>query len=54
VITLDKDFGELVVVRRQPHAGILRLVGFRSAEQASAAMAARLNGTRQKSPEARS
>jgi predicted nuclease of predicted toxin-antitoxin system len=40
VITLDKDFGELAVVRRQPHSGILRLVGFRSAEQGPAAVAA--------------
>ena len=28
LITLDKDFGELVVVRRRSHAGIVRLVGF--------------------------
>ena len=26
LVTLDKDFGELAVVRRQPHAGIVRLV----------------------------
>ena len=26
VLTLDKDFGELAVVRGQPHAGIVRLV----------------------------
>lgn len=25
-ITLDKDFGELAVVHRRPHCGILRLV----------------------------
>jgi predicted nuclease of predicted toxin-antitoxin system len=28
VLTLDKDFGDLVVVRGQAHAGIVRLVGF--------------------------
>ena len=27
LVTLDKDFGEWVVVRDRPHAGILRLVG---------------------------
>ena len=26
LVTLDKDFGELAVVRELPHAGILRLV----------------------------
>ncbi|WP_343419288.1 DUF5615 family PIN-like protein [Candidatus Flexifilum breve] len=26
LITLDKDFGELVIVRRLPHSGIVRLV----------------------------
>jgi predicted nuclease of predicted toxin-antitoxin system len=26
VVTLDKDFGELAIVRGQPHAGIIRLV----------------------------
>ncbi len=36
LITLDKDFGELAVVLRRPHAGIVRLVGFRAAEQARA------------------
>jgi hypothetical protein len=34
--TLDKDFGELAVVRKQPHSGILRLVGFAAREQAFA------------------
>lgn len=28
VITIDKDFGELAVVHRLPHRGIVRLVGF--------------------------
>ena len=36
LITLDKDFGELAIVLRRPHAGIVRLVGFRAAEQARA------------------
>jgi predicted nuclease of predicted toxin-antitoxin system len=36
LITLDKDFGELAVVRQQSHCGIVRLVGFRAREQALA------------------
>lgn len=28
LVTLDKDFGELAVVRDVPHSGIVRLVGF--------------------------
>lgn len=39
VITLDKDFGELAVVRRIPHAGIIRLVGLTSTQQGTAAVA---------------
>ena len=35
IVTLDKDFGELAVVFDAPHAGILRLVDFRSSQQAS-------------------
>lgn len=34
LVTLDKDFGELAVVFAKPHHGILRIVGFRAAEQA--------------------
>ena len=34
LITLDKDFGELVVMRRRPHGGIVRLVNFRASDQA--------------------
>jgi len=34
LVTLDKDFGELAVLRNIPHAGIIRLVGFRSVRQA--------------------
>ncbi len=37
VITLDKDFGELAVVRGTRHCGIVRLVGFRAEEQGTAA-----------------
>ena len=33
LITLDKDFGELAVVQRVPHAGIIRLVGCRALAQ---------------------
>lgn len=39
LVTLDKDFGELVVVRGLPHAGIVRLVGFAAGEQAKATLA---------------
>jgi|SRR5438093_217343 len=34
LVTVDKDFGELAVVRRMPHAGIVRLVGHRAEQQA--------------------
>lgn len=34
LVTLDKDFGEIAVVRGTPHSGIVRLVGFPSAQQA--------------------
>ena len=34
LVTLDKDFGELAVFHNKPHAGIIRLVGFRSVQQA--------------------
>jgi predicted nuclease of predicted toxin-antitoxin system len=33
LITQDKDFGELAIVRGHPHAGIVRLVGFAGKEQ---------------------
>lgn len=33
LITLDKDFGELAVVRGALHYGIIRLVGFSAREQ---------------------
>jgi predicted nuclease of predicted toxin-antitoxin system len=35
LVTLDKDFGELVIVRELPHAGILRLVGLSALQQAA-------------------
>ena len=40
LVTLDKDFGELAVVRRVPHAGIVRLVGFRAVDQGAKIMQA--------------
>lgn len=36
LITLDKDFGELVVARGRPHAGIVRLVALSAASQGTA------------------
>jgi len=33
LVTLDKDFGELAVLRGFPHCGILRLVDFRAGQQ---------------------
>jgi len=33
LITLDKDFGELAILRALPHKGIVRLVNFRAAQQ---------------------
>jgi len=38
LVTLDRDFGELVVVRGLPHAGLIRLVGFGAREQAPAVL----------------
>jgi len=39
LVTLDKDFGELAVVRRRVHCGIVRLVNLSAASQASACVA---------------
>jgi predicted nuclease of predicted toxin-antitoxin system len=39
LVTLDKDFGELAVVRGPPHAGIVRLVGVCARKQAAACAA---------------
>jgi len=33
LVTLDKDFGELGILRGLPHYGIVRLLGFRAGEQ---------------------
>jgi len=35
LVTLDKDFGELAIVRGFPHCGIVRLVNLSSQEQAA-------------------
>ncbi len=40
VVTLDKDFGALAVVRGQRHAGIVRLVSMSITEQAVACVRA--------------
>ena len=40
LVTLDKDFGELAIVRGVPHAGIVRIVGFAAREQGPACVAA--------------
>lgn len=40
LVTLDKDFGELAVVRGQPHNGIVRIVGFSARDQGSTIVAA--------------
>jgi len=34
LVTLDKDFGELAIVRGIPHSGIIRLVNLAAREQA--------------------
>ncbi|MES2644848.1 MAG: DUF5615 family PIN-like protein [Myxococcota bacterium] len=38
LVTLDKDFGELAIVKGAPHAGIIRLVGLRARDQGPAAV----------------
>lgn len=35
LVTLDKDFGELAILRGQAHCGIIRIVGFSAKKQAS-------------------
>lgn len=35
LITLDKDFGELAIVRGSPHCGILRLVNLSTKQQSA-------------------
>ena len=39
LITIDKDFGELAVVLRRPHVGIVRLVDCRAEDQGRVAAA---------------
>ena len=34
LVTLDKDFGEIAIVRGAPHSGIVRLVDFSARHQA--------------------
>ncbi len=36
LVTLDKDFGELAILQGAPHAGIVRLAGFRAKRMANA------------------
>ncbi len=38
LVTIDKDFGELAVLRGASHCGILKLVNFRAAEQTPACL----------------
>lgn len=46
LVTLDKDFGELAIVRGLPHGGILRLANFAARQQARACLLAlTLHGT---------
>lgn len=35
LVTLDKDFGELAIIRGKPHAGILRIVDVSALRQAA-------------------
>ena len=35
LVTLDKDFGELAILRSLPHCGIIRIVGFSVRQHAS-------------------
>lgn len=35
LVTLDKDFGDLAIIRELPHCGILRLVDIPARQQAS-------------------
>lgn len=34
LVTLDKDFGELAILKGSPHSGIVRLYGFRARQMA--------------------
>lgn len=35
LVTLDKDFGELAIIQRIPHCGIIRLVNLSARQQSS-------------------
>lgn len=39
LVTLDKDFGELAIVRGRPHSGLVRLVDLSTSEQARVSVA---------------
>ena len=46
LVTLDRDFGELAVVRGAPHSGIIRLVNLAARDQAPACQRAlEMHGT---------
>ncbi len=38
LVTIDKDFGELIIVRGQLHVGLIRLIGFRASQQGQATL----------------
>jgi predicted nuclease of predicted toxin-antitoxin system len=38
LVTLDKDFGELVIAQGLPHGGIIRLANFAARQQAKACL----------------
>lgn len=40
LVTIDKDFGELAIVRRMPPSGIIRLVNWSAKQQAAACLRA--------------
>jgi len=40
VVTLDKDFGTLAFLKKQPHCGIIRLVDIAATRQAMACLSA--------------
>ena len=39
LVTLDKDFGELAIVRGLPHSGLIRLVNLSTSDQARISIA---------------
>lgn len=36
LVTLDKDFGELAILKGHPHSGLIRLTGFRASQMGNA------------------